>query len=56
MEGVVQYGTGHSLSNYNIPVQKAGKTGTTNALQTDGLSAIHLNCLPVAGLVAMTSF
>jgi penicillin-binding protein 1A len=30
MEGVVQFGTAHSLSNYNIPVQKAGKTGTTN--------------------------
>jgi penicillin-binding protein 1A len=30
MQGVVQYGTGHSLNNYNIPVQKAGKTGTTN--------------------------
>lgn len=30
MQGVVQYGTAHSLNNYNIPVQKAGKTGTTN--------------------------
>jgi penicillin-binding protein 1A len=35
MQGVVQYGTGHSLVNYNIPVQKAGKTGTTNGA-TDG--------------------
>jgi penicillin-binding protein 1A len=30
MKGVVQFGTGHSLNGYNIPVQKAGKTGTTN--------------------------
>lgn len=30
MQGVVQFGTAHSLNNYNIPVQKAGKTGTTN--------------------------
>lgn len=30
MEGVVQIGTGRSLNNYDIPAQKAGKTGTTN--------------------------
>jgi len=30
MQGVVQFGTAHSLNNYNIPAQKAGKTGTTN--------------------------
>ena len=30
MQGVVEIGTGRSLNNYNIPVQKAGKTGTTN--------------------------
>ncbi len=30
MEGVVEIGTGRSLNNYNIPAQKAGKTGTTN--------------------------
>ena len=30
MEGVVQIGTGKSLNNYDIPAQKAGKTGTTN--------------------------
>lgn len=30
MKGVVQFGTARSLNNYNIPVQKAGKTGTTN--------------------------
>ena len=30
MQGVVQFGTARSLNNYNIPVQKAGKTGTTN--------------------------
>jgi penicillin-binding protein 1A len=35
MEGVVDFGTGHSLKNYNIPVRKAGKTGTTND-NTDG--------------------
>ena len=35
MEGVVQIGTGKSLNNYNIPVEKAGKTGTTND-NTDG--------------------
>ena len=30
MQGVVEIGTGRSLNNYNIPAQKAGKTGTTN--------------------------
>lgn len=30
MKGVVQSGTARSLNSYNIPVQKAGKTGTTN--------------------------
>jgi len=30
MQGVVQFGTARALNNYNIPVQKAGKTGTTN--------------------------
>lgn len=30
MKGVVQFGTARSLNNYNIPVEKAGKTGTTN--------------------------
>jgi penicillin-binding protein 1A len=30
MEGVVEIGTGRSLNDYNIPAQKAGKTGTTN--------------------------
>ncbi|HNJ93985.1 MAG TPA: transglycosylase domain-containing protein [Ferruginibacter sp.] len=30
MQGVVQFGTAHSLNNYNIPAEKAGKTGTTN--------------------------
>ena len=30
MEGVVEIGTGRSLNNYDIPAQKAGKTGTTN--------------------------
>ena len=29
MQGVVQFGTGRSMSSYNIPVQTAGKTGTT---------------------------
>lgn len=31
MKGVVQYGTGRSLGGYGIPVEKAGKTGTTNS-------------------------
>jgi penicillin-binding protein 1A len=35
MKGVVKFGTAHSLNNYNIPVEKAGKTGTTNN-NTDG--------------------
>ncbi len=35
MKGVVQSGTGRSLNNYNIPAEKAGKTGTTND-NTDG--------------------
>lgn len=35
MKGVVQFGTGRSLNNYNIPAEKAGKTGTTND-NTDG--------------------
>ncbi|RZM12465.1 MAG: penicillin-binding protein, partial [Pedobacter sp.] len=35
MEGVVKSGTARSLNSYNIPVAKAGKTGTTNG-NTDG--------------------
>ena len=35
MEGVVDFGTARSLANYNIPVKKAGKTGTTQN-NTDG--------------------
>jgi penicillin-binding protein 1A len=35
MKGVVRSGTAHSLNNYNIPAEKAGKTGTTNN-NTDG--------------------
>ncbi len=35
MQGVVQFGTARSLGNYKIPVQIAGKTGTTND-NTDG--------------------
>jgi penicillin-binding protein 1A len=35
MQGVVQMGTGRSLNNYDIPAEKAGKTGTTND-NTDG--------------------
>jgi penicillin-binding protein 1A len=35
MQGVVEIGTGRSLNNYDIPAQKAGKTGTTNG-NTDG--------------------
>ena len=31
MQGVIQFGTARSLNSYNIPVQKAGKTGTTNS-------------------------
>ncbi len=30
MQGVVRIGTAKSLNSYNIPVEKAGKTGTTN--------------------------
>jgi len=30
MQGVVKFGTGRSLGSYNIPVECAGKTGTTN--------------------------
>jgi penicillin-binding protein 1A len=35
MEGVVKFGTARMLNSYNIPVAKAGKTGTTNG-NTDG--------------------
>ena len=35
MQGVVQIGTARRLNSYNIPLQKAGKTGTTNN-NTDG--------------------
>lgn len=35
MQGVVEIGTGRSLNGYNIPAQKAGKTGTTDD-NTDG--------------------
>ncbi|MCX6324367.1 MAG: transglycosylase domain-containing protein [Sphingobacteriales bacterium] len=35
MEGVVDFGTAQRLKSYNIPVKKAGKTGTTNG-NTDG--------------------
>jgi penicillin-binding protein 1A len=35
MQGVIQFGTARRLNGYNIPVQKAGKTGTTNG-NTDG--------------------
>ncbi len=35
MQGVVKSGTGRSLNNYDIPAEKAGKTGTTND-NTDG--------------------
>jgi penicillin-binding protein 1A len=35
MQGVVQIGTARGLNAYDIPVQKAGKTGTTDA-NTDG--------------------
>ncbi len=30
MQGVIKAGTGRRLNSYNIPVEKAGKTGTTN--------------------------
>lgn len=30
MQGVIQYGTAHTLNRFTIPVEKAGKTGTTN--------------------------
>ena len=30
MQGVIQFGTARVLNNYSIPVQKAGKTGTTD--------------------------
>lgn len=35
MQGVIKNGTARSLNSYNIPVEKAGKTGTTNGY-TDG--------------------
>ena len=35
MEGVIQAGTGQRIKSYDIPVAKAGKTGTTNG-NTDG--------------------
>jgi penicillin-binding protein 1A len=35
MQGVVEFGTARRINSYNIPVQKAGKTGTTNG-NTDG--------------------
>ncbi|MFC4263880.1 transglycosylase domain-containing protein [Ferruginibacter yonginensis] len=35
MEGVIKAGTARRLNSYNIPTQKAGKTGTTND-NTDG--------------------
>ena len=35
MQGVVQYGTARGLNAYDIPVEKAGKTGTTTG-NTDG--------------------
>ena len=35
MQGVVKFGTAKVLNSYNIPVAKAGKTGTTND-NTDG--------------------
>lgn len=35
MQGVIKSGTARSLNSYNIPVEKAGKTGTTNS-NTDG--------------------
>jgi penicillin-binding protein 1A len=30
MQGVIKFGTAKRLNSYNIPVEKAGKTGTTN--------------------------
>ncbi len=35
MQGVIQFGTAKLLNTYNIPCEKAGKTGTTND-NTDG--------------------
>ena len=35
MQGVIKNGTARSLNSYKIPVEKAGKTGTTNG-NTDG--------------------
>lgn len=35
MEGVIKSGTGRRINSYNIPTEKAGKTGTTNG-NTDG--------------------
>ncbi len=35
MQGVIQFGTARRVNAYNIPVEKAGKTGTTND-NTDG--------------------
>ena len=35
MQGVVQFGTARRINSYDIPVEKAGKTGTTNG-NTDG--------------------
>ncbi|MEO7263421.1 MAG: transglycosylase domain-containing protein [Ferruginibacter sp.] len=35
MQGVIQIGTGRRLNSYKIPVEKAGKTGTTTG-NTDG--------------------
>lgn len=35
MQGVVDFGTARRVNSYNIPVEKAGKTGTTNG-NTDG--------------------
>ncbi|MEO7445320.1 MAG: transglycosylase domain-containing protein [Ferruginibacter sp.] len=35
MQGVIKFGTGRRLNGYKIPVEKAGKTGTTNG-NTDG--------------------
>lgn len=35
MQGVVEFGTARRINSYKIPVQKAGKTGTTNG-NTDG--------------------